>query len=148
MIFMNREIRWGSLIIKYFFVSFIFLISQSAFSEYYVVYSTPACATPMRVVYYKPSCHPCHVKKHKYKKPSCHHIAKKKHYRSQPIVTVYKVINNPCAQSCQYTMPTCQACGYRVFYGAPVWHSDYYYMQGFDEDDPVIDGNTYDNDIY
>ena len=148
--FISRKKQAISFIVKCVCSLLFFLISPFSFAEYYVVYSTVEYATPAPVVYYQTSCHVRHVVKHK--RHSCYHVTKQK--KTSPVVTVYSVVNNcgQCVGSCnscsRVMMPTCRGCGYRVFYGEPVWHSDYYYMQGFNEDDPDIDGNTYDNDIY
>ncbi|MBV8803163.1 MAG: hypothetical protein JO131_09450 [Gammaproteobacteria bacterium] len=152
MAFISRKKQKISFIVKCIFSLFVLSLSPFALAEYYVVYSTVEYATPAPIVYYQTSssCHVKHVIKHK--RHSCYHVMK--HKKSSAVVTVYSVVNNcgQCFGSCngcsQVLMPTCQGCGYRVFYGEPVWHSDYYYMQGFNEDDPDIDGNTYDNDIY
>lgn len=158
MVFISRKNSFKnssvSFIVKCICSLLIFSFCSLTFAEYYVVYSTVEYATPAPVVCYQP-CHVKHVVKHKKYYHPCHYVTKKKHKKSSAIVKVYSVVNS-CGQclgsSCngcaQVMMPTCQGCGYRVFYGEPVWHSDYYYMRGFDEDDPVIDGNTYDNDIY
>lgn len=151
----------------YFFV--IVSFSHSAFAEYYVVYSTGGCAAggcevPPPVMYYQTECpvvkHTCKSKhKHKHKHKS-HYKMVKARKKSSAVLTVYYNFSQPCSGQCyrpcnscrqQVLMPTCQGCGYTVYYGTPVTHSDSYYMQGIDETDyvdPDIDGNTYDNDIY
>jgi hypothetical protein len=154
MTFTLRKNQKVSFIRKSICILLLVTFSQVSLAEYYVVYSTVEYATPTPVVYYQTLCHVKHVIKHKKTSHPCHHVVKKKHKKSSAVVTVYSVVNNcgQCSGACngckQVMMPTCQGCGYRVFYGTPVWHSDYYYMRGFNEDDPVIDGNTYDNDIY
>lgn len=132
-------------ILKLCGVFIILTLSSNALAEYYVVYPTTCCGSPPPVVY-KKKCYTAHSKKI-YKK---HYVKKKKVHRPvSPVVTVYYINNNPCGFGCtQPMMPTTNCCGYQVFSGTTVQHSDYYYIQGIVEEDPDMDGNTLDNDIY
>jgi hypothetical protein len=141
----------------------IVFISNSVLAEYYVVYSTGEYVVPPPpVMYYQTEC-PVFKQTHQHRNKHKHIHRKRSHCKmvkkSSAVVTVYSVFNPPCGGPCeshcnpcgQVLMPMCQGCGYKVYSGTPIIHSDSYYMQGIDENDyidPDKDGNTDDNDIY